>query len=163
MNALTDGGGVRPVVEERQGFNWRGFLALGLIVALVGALGSWGWDQFGPESQAPLVRADAVANGTVRYYSERGFYLVREETGSLLALDHRDTAPAYRGRDCAVAWRPDRASDGRPGVFSGRCSGSVWAIDGTPIEGSSGRSLDRYAVRQNEKGEVFVDKGVRAP
>ncbi len=140
--------------DQAQGFNWRGFLTLGLIAAVLGGVGYWGWDQLRPESESPLGVAEEIGEGTVRYFSERGLYLVRAENGEFLALDHRDTGPGSRGVDCAVAWRPDLAEGAGQGLFFGRCTGSLWDAAGVLVRGSSPRGLDRYAVKLSDRGEV---------
>ncbi len=151
-----------PGVDLPQGgFNWWGFLALGLIVAVASGAGYWVWQSVAAGDGGSLARADEIEAGSVRYYSDERLYLVRTPAGELLAFGDRDTSPGAMGRECAVAWRPDLTYAGVPGAFSGRCSGSVWSIEGRLIEGQSARGLDRYDVVVDEEGNVEVDRGTR--
>ncbi|HWO94508.1 MAG TPA: hypothetical protein VNL92_07065 [Dehalococcoidia bacterium] len=151
MTDAPAGGG-----PEARGFNWAGFLLLGAIVAVLGAVGYWAYDQ-SQGGSGPLAHVDDLGNGEVRYFSDEHLYLVRTLDGQLLALDDRDTHPDYRGRECAVAWRPDVESPDGRGAFVGRCSGSQWSLAGGLLAGPSPRGLDRYAT-QVSGDEVDVDR-----
>lgn len=152
MNTVPAGDG-RP----DEGFNWWGYLAFGLIVAFVGGAGFWAWDTLGPGGGGPLARVEDFEPGVVRYFSDDRLYLVRLESGEFVAFDDRDTAPGARGRECAVAWRPELEVEGEAGVFQGRCTGNVWNARGSLLSGPGPDDLVRLAVQIDDDGGITAE------
>src|SRR6266545_4432864 len=65
----------------------------------------------------------------VHFFSE-GFWLVRVGDDLVLALSDRDTHPNFSDERCRIVWRPDAVIDARYGWFRGRCSGSMFNVNG---------------------------------
>ena len=91
----------------------------------------------------------------VHFFSER-FWLVRVGDDLVLALSDRDTHPNSSDERCRIVWRPDAVIDARYGWFRGRCSGSMFNVNGRVVTGPSPRSMDRYAITVTG-GAVEVD------
>lgn len=82
---------------------------------------------------------------------EDGIYLVRLESGGVLALLRRSP---HLG--CTIVWRPDMVFAGQKGWFRDPCSGSNFTLTGERVTGPAPRGMDRYAV--SVRGDqVFVD------
>jgi nitrite reductase/ring-hydroxylating ferredoxin subunit len=82
---------------------------------------------------------------------EHRLYLVRLESGEVLALKWRDPRLG-----CTVPWRPDFEFMGKTGWFRNPCHGQTYDLTGHCVLGPCARDLDRYAVAI-VNGEVFVD------
>lgn len=78
-------------------------------------------------------------------------WIVREETGELIAFSTRST---HLG--CTVPWRADFRFNGVTGWFRDPCSGTTWAITGERVFGPAPRNLDQYVVEVSG-GQVRID------
>jgi len=101
-------------------------------------------------------RIEEYESGEPVHFLSQGFWLVRIGDDLVLALSDRDTHPTSSGERCLVVWRPDAVIDARYGWFRGRCSGSMFNVNGRLVAGPSPRSMDRYAVTVTD-GVVAVD------
>ncbi len=84
------------------------------------------------------------------------FYVVKQESGEILALSQRDP---HRG--CRIPFRPDFEFMGRTGWFRDPCGGSTYDLAGTLVSGPSPRNMDRYEVNVRGGGSVVVDTSRR--
>ena len=91
--------------------------------------------------------ADLPAAGTAPLnYPEGRFWLVRSDAG-LLALHKTCTH-----LDCLYDW------DAQSGQFVCPCHGSLFAADGSHLEGPAVRSLDRFVVRLTDAdGRILAE------
>jgi len=101
-------------------------------------------------------RIDEYASGEPVHFISHGFWLVRIGDDLILALSDRDTDPNSSGDKCRVVWRPDAAIDARYGWFRGKCSGSLFNVNGRKVSGPSPHSMDRYPVTVSG-GAIAVD------
>ena len=148
-----------PAPYQRPHFSRRGLLVLALplaLIALVVTLVAFAWPtapKVGPARWIDAGTVDALnVNQPVRIVEGR-LWLVKLESGEIVALSQRDTHPL---QPCTIPWRPEFEFHGRDGWFRSPCSGSTWDIDGRIMFGPSPRSMDRYRVDIRD-GEVFVD------
>ena len=93
---------------------------------------------------------DLVAGEPVRF-PEEGFWLVKQESGEVLAFSQQDT---HSG--CTVPWRPDFQFMGQRGWFRDPCHGATYDLTGRCVAGPCPRDLDRFGVLV-EHGRVRVD------
>lgn len=81
------------------------------------------------------------------------FYLVRDESGELLALVARDP---HSG--CDVDWLPDydasQFGEPGPGAFKANCTGWVFSRDGRVLFGAAPRGLDSVVVTLKDGGSL---------
>src|SRR5437870_789529 len=101
-------------------------------------------------------RIEEYASGEPVHFTSQGFWLVRVGDDLILALSDRDTDPTYSRSQCRIVWRPDAVIDARYGWFRGKCSGSLFNVNGRIVSGQSRRSMDRYAVTVTG-GAIVVD------
>ncbi len=150
-----------PAPYQRPHLSRRGLLVLALPLAAV-AFGvtvvAFVWPARPQSAQPPLLDAGLVdelqVNEPVRNTDGR-FWLVKLESGEILALSQRST---HLG--CTVPWRSEFEFQGRKGWFRDPCSGATWDIDGTLVFGPAFRGLDRYPLRI-EYGRILVDASTR--
>ena len=97
------------------------------------------------------------------------FCVVQLDTGDLIALYTYDPHSEMRTRGCDVAWDPD-FSFGDPatgesalGWFRGRCSGSIFRMNGELVFGPGPRNLDRFklTLKQDERDTPFIEVDTR--
>lgn len=148
-----------PAPYRRPHFSRRGLLVLALpiaAVAVIVAVVAFAWPTAPNTEPARWVDAGAAdglaVNQPVRNVEGR-FWLVKQESGEIIALSQRST---YHLRPCTMPWRPDFEFQGRKGWFRDPCSGSTWDVDGRIMFGPAPRSMDRYRVDIRD-GRVFVD------
>lgn len=150
-----------PAPYRRPHFSRRGLLVLALPLAAIAAVvtvGAFAWPQNARPARPSFVDAgladDLPANEPVRNKEGR-FWLVKLESGEILALSQRST---HLG--CTVPWRPDFKFQGRVGWFRDPCSGSTWDLEGKLVFGPAFRGLDRHPLRI-EYGRILVDTVTR--
>lgn len=148
-----------PAPIRRPHLSRRGLLALALplaAVAVIVTVVAFAWPTRSEVDPARWVDAGTVedmqVNEPIRNIEGR-FWLVKLESGEVLALSRRDPRSG-----CTIPWRPDFEFGGREGWFRDPCHGSTYSIDGTRTFGPSPRSMDRYRVDIRD-GWVFVDVG----
>jgi hypothetical protein len=121
-------------------------------------------------ASVPVGRVDGFPPGSVTRFQEHGFYLVRLEDGSFLALSMRGA------RGCLTPWRPDFYLHGKRGHFVEPCSGVVYdrtgqvvsvpAIGGGPqlVAGPDLRGLGRFPVElRGEEVWVHIQNATPGP
>jgi len=101
-------------------------------------------------------RIEEYESGEPTHFIREGFWLVRVGDDLVLALSDRDTHANFSGEECRIVWRPDAVIDARYGWFRGRCSGSMFNVNGRLVSGPSPRSMDRYAITVTG-GAIAVD------
>ncbi len=97
------------------------------------------------------------------------FCIVKLESGDLIALYTYDTHPEMRTRGCDVAWKPDFSfndpgtGENAQGWFLGRCSGSIYRMNGELVFGPRPRNLDRFelTLKQGEQDYTFIEVDTR--
>jgi nitrite reductase/ring-hydroxylating ferredoxin subunit len=90
--------------------------------------------------------------GTVTHVESDGFFLVRLDDGSFLALHDRATGHL----NDPLEWRPEFEFQGTTGWFRSPWHGETYDRYGTLVFGPAARGMDRYRVRF-ENGVVVVD------
>ena len=146
-------------MSENQGgrkLNRRQFFGIAWVVALIALVGQIGKalldfvtptlaeGSFGTEVRAGGVNDFEV--GSVSYFRESRFYLVRLEEG-FLALYRK--CPHL---GCVVPWIEE------DGIFNCPCHSSLFTKVGDLISGPAPRPMDMFPVEIRE-GEVYVDTG----
>lgn len=161
--------GTIPIAKPTPQRTWRlsrriiplallGLAALALIAVAVAITWPTGSNVEQP-SWVGLTRVDDLnVNEPVRFIEQR-LYLVKLDSGEILALSQRST---YRG--CTVPWRPEFKFMGRTGWFRDPCHGATFDLTGVCYEGPCPRGLDRYEVRvEGGKVEVNLDRLTLGP
>lgn len=88
------------------------------------------------------------------FLSGPGIYIVRSESG-VAALDFNEFRREDAGRGCVIRWREALERAGRRGFFRSDCTGVVYDLTGTPVEGD-GLPMKRHPVTRDGK-RVTVD------
>ena len=150
-----------PAPYQRPHISRRGLLVLALplaFIALIAIMVAFVWPERGQPGPPPLLDAGSVddlqVNEPIRILEGR-FWLVKLESGEILALSQRST---HLG--CTVPWRSDFKFQGRVGWFRDPCSGSTWDLEGKLAFGPAFRGLDRHPVHV-EYGRILVDTETR--
>jgi Rieske Fe-S protein len=115
-------------------------IAVVIVAALVFILRPRGGDSV-------AVPVSSVTPGSLVYYSNRGFFLVRTED-EFVALS--DVEP---GSGCRVTWRPDLTASGESGAFHSPCNGRTFDRRGKPL--SAGEALTPLRVERTDE-QVIV-------
>lgn len=71
------------------------------------------------------------------YLSTQGLYLVRLNSGEVLALDHNESRREDYVNGCRIRWRETLAAAGRTGLFRSDCTGTLYDLTGTPVQGDA--------------------------
>jgi len=121
-----------------------------------------------------LEQAESYERGSLRYFGDRNFYLLRLPDGEFFALSNLDqpnranpdrrcrvqpTAtddPAIASRYPGVAPFLSPASRGADQVFYESCNGALYDATGVVLA-AEGFNLDRFPVRILDDGRVAVD------
>jgi cytochrome b6-f complex iron-sulfur subunit len=146
-----------PAPYRRPHLSRRGFLALALplaVAAVVVTVIAFAWPTGVKVERARWVDAgtvDALAVNEPVRDAEHGIWLVKQESGEVLALSQRDP---HLG--CTVPWRPDFEFQSRRGWFRNPCHGETYDLAGVCHFGPCPRGLDRFPVRVRD-GRVQVD------
>jgi hypothetical protein len=88
------------------------------------------------------------------FLSGPGVYIVRSESG-VAALDFNEFRREDTGRGCVIRWREALERDGRRGFFQSDCTGVVYDLTGSPVEGD-GLPMKRHPVSRDGK-RVTID------
>lgn len=88
------------------------------------------------------------------FISRPGIYLVRLGD-EVVALDHHESSREDALKGCVIRYRETLELAGRSGLFRSDCTGTVYALDGTPVEGS-GPPMKRHPVTR-DGGKVTID------
>ena len=147
----------------------RAGVALALLVVVFGAVLAlvliFAWPDGGGAPEVPVLiaagRVEEFQVGEPAHFKDKGFFLIKLESGELLALSDLDTHVAFREQGCRIRWREDLEFNGRPFMgraewFRGDCSGSTFDTDGRLVSGPGPRGMDGYRVVIEDDG-VFVD------
>lgn len=103
-------------------------------------------------------RLDQLVPGDVVFVSSRGLYLSRLASGEVLALDQNEARREDTVKNCVIRYRETLPRpDGGTGLFRSDCTGTTFALDGTPIEGPA-PAMKRHPV--TVKGDT-VEVGVK--
>ena len=97
------------------------------------------------------------------------FCVVKLDSGDLIALYTYDTHSLMRPRGCDVAWDPDfnfgdpATGENALGWFRGRCSGSIYRMNGELVFGPGPRDLDRFPLTlvQDKQDNAFIEVDTR--
>jgi len=149
-----------PSPLRRPHLSRRALLALALLLALLLIIVitlSFAWPASTTREPARWIDAgpeSALAVNQPLRNVEGRFWLVKLETGEILALSQTDP---HEG--CTVPWRPDFEFAGRKGWFRNPCHGETYDLDGTCVFGPCLRGLDRFEVR-TRAGRVQVNVAV---
>ena len=151
-----------PTPPRRLRFSRRALIlgaALLSVVGVLGALVAFSW----PDDPAPpryewvdLGQASSVPDNEPVHNQEHRLYLVRTQSGEVLALSRRSTHLGSTHLGCTVVWRPDREFNDHKGWFGDPCGGSLWTLGGERAFGPAPRDMDRYPLAI-VNGEVIVD------
>ena len=109
-----------------------------------------------PSAVVAAGRIEDYTSGEPKQFVREKFWLARVGDDLVLALSDRDPHPDFAGDQCRIVWRPDAVIDARYGWFRGKCSGSMFNVNGRIVSGPSGHSMDRYAVTVSD-GAIAVD------
>lgn len=93
--------------------------------------------------------------GSVVYRSTDGLFVVRLPGGAMIALSDVDPHNPPGRRSCRVAFRPDLAAGGEAGRFFDGCTGAMYDIAGSGLQGD-GLDLRSIPVSKNEAGDLTV-------
>lgn len=109
----------------------------------------------GPSSSDSYsTRIDALSEGTPVFLSGPGIYLVR--TGNdVVALDHNELRREDIIQGCVIRFRETLEAGGRRGLFRSDCTGTLYRLDGVPLDGNS-LPMRRHPVKR-DGDRVTVD------
>ncbi|MGH2598605.1 MAG: hypothetical protein ACRDJ9_04375 [Dehalococcoidia bacterium] len=99
-------------------------------------------------------RIDALPPETPVFLSDPGIYLVRLPAG-VIALDHHELRREDALEGCLIRWRETLESAGRRGLFRSDCTGTLYGLDGNPVEGS-GLPMKRHPIKR-DGDKITVD------
>lgn len=89
-------------------------------------------------------RAESVPADAPLFLSTHGVYLVRGSAG-VVALDYNEPRPQNPDQTCIIRWRETVETAGRRGFFRSDCTGTLYDLDGSPVE-SRGPPLRRHPL-----------------
>lgn len=89
------------------------------------------------------------------FLSSRDVYVVRLASGDVIALDDHALSREDFLNGCSIRYRETLQANGRTGLFRGDCTGTVYDLTGTPIQGA-GPPMKRHPVTVTD-GTVKVD------
>ncbi len=148
-----------PAPYQRPHLSRRGLLVLALplavfafgvtVVAFVWPMGA----KVEPARWIDVGTVEALSVNEPVRVTEGRFWLVKQETGEVLALWQRDPRLG-----CTVPWRPDFEFAGRKGWFRNPCHGQTYDFAGRCVSGPCVRGLDRFPVRVRD-GQIEVNVG----
>ena len=88
------------------------------------------------------------------FLSRPGIYLVRT-ADDVVALDNHELNRADALQGCVIRFRETLEFAGRTGFFRSDCTGTLYGLDGRPVEGS-GPPMKRHPVKRNDS-KIAVD------
>jgi hypothetical protein len=102
----------------------------------------------GPSSSDSYsTRVDVLSEGTPVFLSGPGIYLVRSGN-EVVALDHNELRREDFIQGCVIRFRETLEAGGRRGLFRSDCTGTLYGLDGAPLEGS-GLPMKRHPVKRD--------------
>jgi|SRR5215203_4894392 len=109
----------------------------------------------GPSSSSTYTtRIDALPERIPVFLSGPGIYLVRAGDG-VVALDHNELRREDAIQGCVIRYRETLEAGGRRGLFRSDCTGTLYGLDGAPLEGD-GQPMNRHPVTASGES-VTVD------
>jgi hypothetical protein len=141
------GSGIYPITCIVPGFLIVVALAVAGGLVLINCLRAAPATSFGTSLEALPLNEPVFLSGS-------GVYVVRSE-GGVVALDFNEFRREDAGRGCVIRWREALERDGRRGFFLSDCTGTVYDLNGTPVEGA-GLPMKRHPVTREGK-RVTVD------
>lgn len=151
----TDTNRMNPAVR-----GWRWLLNMGLAVPLIAGLGVAALafitlisPRFVATRTVNVGPASDYAVGSPIYFEEERFWVVKLESGEMLALYDRDPLTG-----CTVPWDPNYEMIGVTGWFRDACSRSVYDLQGACFEGPCVIGLNRLEINEDTDGTFVVDK-----
>jgi hypothetical protein len=106
------------------------------------------------EADSYATRIDALPEGEPVLLSVPGIYLVRRGN-EVVALDHNELRRDDALQGCVIRYRETLEATGRRGLFRSDCSGTLYGLDGVPVEGSA-LPMKRHPV-ERDGDTVTVD------
>jgi hypothetical protein len=88
------------------------------------------------------------------FLSIPGIYLVRT-ADEVIALDHHESNRENALQGCVIRFRETLEFAGRTGHFRSDCTGTLYALDGMPVQGP-GPPMKRHPVKR-DGGKITVD------
>lgn len=104
-------------------------------------------------SSSYTTKIDALPEGTPVFLSVPGIYLVRSGA-DVIALDHNELRREDTIQGCVIRYRETLEAAGRRGLFRSDCTGTLYGLDGTPLDG--GPPMKRHPVKR-DGDRVTVD------
>jgi hypothetical protein len=105
-------------------------------------------------SSSYTTEVDRLPLGQPVFLSRPGIYLVRT-ADDVIALDHHEASRADALQGCVIRFRETLEFAGRTGYFRSDCSGTLYTLDGAPVEGP-GPPMKRHPVKR-DGGKITVD------
>lgn len=103
-------------------------------------------------STSYTTRIDALPLETPIFLSGPGIYLVRLPDG-VAALSQYELRRDPANPSCVIRWRETLERAGRRGFFRSDCTGALYALDGSPVDGAA-EPMKRH--RLMGKGETIT-------
>jgi len=97
-------------------------------------------------------RITALPPETPVFLSDPGIYLVRLPDG-VVALSHHESRREDTLQGCVIRWRETLEAAGRRGLFRSDCNGTLYGLDGVPVEANAA-SMKRHPIKR--KGETIT-------
>lgn len=139
---------------------WRWLLNMGLAVPLIAgivvallAFITLISPRFVATATVDIGPASDYAVGSPKYFEDERFWVVKLESGEILALYDRDPLTG-----CTVPWDANYDFLGVTGWFRDACSRSVYDLQGACFIESCVVGLNRLKVSQDSNGEYVVNK-----
>jgi hypothetical protein len=98
-------------------------------------------------SESYSTRIDALPEAVPVFLSGPGIYLVHAGN-EVIALDHNELRREDIIQGCVIRFRETLEAGGRRGLFRSDCTGTLYDLDGAPLEGGS-LPMRRHPVRRN--------------
>lgn len=139
---------------------WRWLLSMGLAVPLIGGLVvallafiTLISPRFVATQTVDIGPASDYAVGAPIYFEHERFWVVKLDSGEMLALYDRDPMTG-----CTVPWDPGYTFLGVTGWFRDACSRSVYDLQGACFDGPCVIGLNRLEIAQDSNGHYIVNK-----
>lgn len=124
----------------------------GLVIALLAVL-TWASPRFIATQTVNVGPAANYQVGSPVYYEEERFWVVKLDSGEMLALYDRDP-----NTGCTVPWDPKYQMQGVTGWFRDACSRSVYDLQGGCFFGPCVIGLNRLDIKEDTNGDYIVNK-----
>jgi hypothetical protein len=97
--------------------------------------------------------ASTYAVGSPIYFEDERFWVVKLESGEMLALYDRDPLTG-----CTVPWDPNYETLGVTGWFRDACSRSIYDLQGACFSEACAVGLNRLEMKEDTNGDYIVNK-----